>query len=160
MILVKLSRRSGRKFKGTMTIAQRTFHSFTVRAAGKSRVRVSAKSTIRATQAAINSSVNKILVARRACRPKEMKARSEKVIKLASRSMHFDNNLAVQAVTAAQETNAIIPHIHPAYLMPMGKLRSPTPMSTLFPIRWYKSAVFSVTRLYRESECKDRGLPT
>ena len=95
MMLVKLNKRKGRKFRGIMISAHTTFHSVTPRNPGNKRCRESAKRTIRATQAASSSRVNRILVAIRAFRPNEMKARSENVIKLGSRSMHFASSFAV-----------------------------------------------------------------
>lgn len=94
-MLVKLNNLNGKKFNGTMMTAQMIFHPVTDRKPGNSRSRESAKRTMRATQAASSSSVKRILVAMRAFRPNEMKARSEKVIRLGSKSMHFANNFAV-----------------------------------------------------------------
>lgn len=131
-MLVTLNSRNGRKFRGINTKEQKTFQPVNVRKPGNKRCSESAKSTMRATQAASNSSVNRTLVAIRAFRPNEMKARSEKVIKVGSRSMHLASSFAVYAVNAAQPNKAVMPHIHPAYLMPMGRLSSPTPIKTLF----------------------------
>jgi len=131
MMLVKLSRRNGKKFRGIKIKAQNVFHPVNVRRPGKSRCNESAKSTMRATQAASSSRVKRMLVAIRAFLPKEMKARSEKVIKLGSKSMHFASNLAVYAVRPAKANRATIPQSQPAYLIPIGKLSSPTPISTL-----------------------------
>jgi hypothetical protein len=72
MTLVKLRKRSGRKFRGVRIKEQTTFHSVKVIVPGNRRVKESAKSTIRATQAATSSNVNRILVAMRAFRPKEI----------------------------------------------------------------------------------------
>jgi hypothetical protein len=130
-MLVKLNRRNGKKLRGIITKEQSIFHSVTDNESGKRRLNESAKSTMRATQAAASSSVNSTLVTRRALRPKEMKATSENVIRLGSRSMHLASSLAVQAVTAAQRNNEIIPQSQPAYLIPIGKLRRPMPIRTL-----------------------------
>jgi len=95
MMLVKLKRRSGRKFSGIKMSAQNIFQPVSVKKPGNNRCNESAKRTMRATQAARSSSVKSTLVAIRAFRPKEMKARSENVIKLGSKSMHFANSFAV-----------------------------------------------------------------
>lgn len=95
IMLVKLNSLRGKKFSGTMITAQIIFHPVTDRKPGNSKSRESAKRTMRATQAASSSSVKRRLVAMRAFRPYEMKARSEKVIKLGSKSMHFANSFAV-----------------------------------------------------------------
>lgn len=124
-----------------MTRAQKNFQPVRVKKSGNKRCKESAKRTIRATQAASSSRVKRTLVAIRAFRPKEMKARSEKVIRLGSRSMHFASSLAVYAVTAAQINKAVMPHNQPAYLIPIGKLNKPTPISTLRGIRvsWHEA---------------------
>jgi hypothetical protein len=132
MMLVKLRSRSGRKFRGIKMKAQNVFQPVRDNRVGKRRWRESANRTMRATQAASSSSVNRILVAIRAFRPNEMKARSEKVIKLGSRSIHFASSFAVYAVKAAQTKSATMPHSQPAYLIPMGKLNNPTPINTLW----------------------------
>jgi hypothetical protein len=131
MTLVKLSSRNGRKFRGIRMMEQNTFQPVTERKPGNRRSSDSAKSTISATHAASSSSVNKTLVAIRAFRPNEMKARSEKVMRLGSRSMHLARSLAVQAVTAAHRKSATMPQSQPAYLKPMGRLSKPTPIKTL-----------------------------
>lgn len=95
IMLVKLNSLNGKKFSGTIITAHMIFHPVTDRKPGNRRSSESAKRTIRATQAASSSSVKRMLVAMRALRPNEMKARSEKVIKLGSKSMHFANSFAV-----------------------------------------------------------------
>lgn len=72
MMLVKLKNRNGRKFRGIKTMAQRIFHWTTDNMPLKRRSMESAKRTMRATQAASSSRVNRILVAIRALRPNEM----------------------------------------------------------------------------------------
>jgi hypothetical protein len=113
MKLVKLRSRKGRKFRGINIRAQRSFHCTRVRTPGKSKFNESANRTMSATQAATSSRVNSILVAMRAFWPNEMKATSLKLIKLESRSMHFANNLAVYAVTAAAPKRNNIPISQP-----------------------------------------------
>jgi len=129
--LVKLRSLKGKKFKGINIRAHTIFQPVTDRTPGNRRASESAKSTIKATQAATSSSVKRMLVAILALRPNEMNAMSEKVIRLGSRSMHRARILAVQAVTAAQRKSEIMPHSQPAYFMPMGRLRRPTPIKTL-----------------------------
>lgn len=128
---MKLRNRSGRKFSGIIIIEHMTFHCVTVKTAGKSRSSESAKRTMRATQAAKSSRVNRMLVAILAFGPKEMKARSEKVITIGSRSIHLARRLAVQDVTMAASVRMIRPHTHPAYFIPMGRESKPTPTKTL-----------------------------
>lgn len=137
MTLVTLNKRNGRKLRGIKITAQMIFHSVLDNKPLKSRSKESAKSTIRATQAASSSRVKRMLVAIRALRPKEMYARSEKVIRLGSRSMHFASSLAVYEVTAAALRSMTIPQSQPAYFMPMGKLKRPTPIRTLGDICQY-----------------------
>lgn len=72
MMLVKLKYRNGRKFKGSSTMAKMIFHCTDDKTPWNRSSMESAKSTIRATQAASNSSVNKTLVAIRAFRPKDI----------------------------------------------------------------------------------------
>lgn len=114
-----------------MINVQTTFHAVTPRVSGNRRSRESAKSTMRATQAARSSSVKRILVITRALLPKEMYAMSEKVIKVGSRSMHLAKSLAVQLVIAAHRNKKVMPQTQPAYFNPIGKLSKPTPIKTL-----------------------------
>lgn len=130
-MLVKLRNLSGKKFSGTTIIEHTTFQPLTDKKPGNSRSSESANRTISATQAASNSRVNRMLVAIRAFLPNEMKARSEKVIKLGSMSIHLARSFAVYAVTAAARNKVTMPQSQPAYLNPIGKLRRPTPMRTL-----------------------------
>jgi hypothetical protein len=101
---------------------------------GKSKTKESANSTISATHAANNSRVKRILVMSRALWPKEIKATSEKVITVGSKSIHLARSLAVQLVTVAPMKRVIIPQSQPAYFIPIGKLRRPTPIRTLLNV--------------------------
>lgn len=67
-MLVKLSKRKGTKFRGIIKNPHMIFHS-TTPTPGIRRSRVSAKSTINATQAARSSTENRIPVAIRALWP-------------------------------------------------------------------------------------------
>lgn len=131
MTLVKLKYRNGRKFRGIKMIENRIFHWFTDRTPWDSSSMESAKRTSNATQAASSSKVNRILVAMRALRPNEMKAKSEKVMMLGSRSMHLARSFAVYDVTKAAARRVSMPHSQPAYLNPIGRLSRPTPIKTL-----------------------------
>lgn len=131
IMLVKLRYLSGRKLRGIKIMEKMIFHWFTVKKPWNNSSMESAKRTMRATQAASNSRVKRILVAIRALRPKDMKARSEKVIRLGSRSIHLASSLAVYEVTAAAPKRVTMPQSQPAYLKPMGKLSRPTPIKTL-----------------------------
>lgn len=45
--------------------------------------------------------------------------------------MHFASSLAVYEVTAAAAKRMTMPHSQPAYFMPIGRLKRPTPIRTL-----------------------------
>ena len=106
---------------------------------GSSRSRLSANSTNNATHATPSSSMKRIAMTNWPTGPKLTYARSANVTKFRSSSRHLPSMRDVYTLVAAATTRNVSPTSHPAYLMPKGRLRMPTPTRTLvlFITVWY-----------------------
>lgn len=97
--------------------------------------RLSAKSTIKATQAPMSSKQNKRLITNRARCPKLMYAKSAYVTRVRSTSRHLARILAVYDVVTAAKVRNNSPRSHPACFIARGKLNKPTPIKTFTELK-------------------------
>jgi hypothetical protein len=92
--------------------------------------RVSANRIINPTQATISSRDIKELIVTLPTSPNATNAISAKLAKDVSTSRHFASRPAVYLLTIAERNRPDSPIIQPAYLMPSGRLKMPTPTRT------------------------------